>query len=113
MAKGSSPWTIMALIGAVIIFIWALLKSIGIIQSPIWVEMIPVFGGAMAAGGVVQSLREVCKKVDKLEDKVDNVSSKVLIIETALNPPQIKIEGMKPKAFQEEEKVKKRGRKKS
>ncbi|MBU3923494.1 MAG: hypothetical protein KJ592_01105 [Nanoarchaeota archaeon] len=41
------------LLGAVVIIVWALLKSFGIINTPVWVEMLPyLFGGVSIFGAV-------------------------------------------------------------
>ena len=45
-------WDILIIVGAILILGWALLKSLGIIGTPIWVDMIPYFGaGASIIGG--------------------------------------------------------------
>ena len=73
--KRLSIWDITIITGVSLILIWATLKSIGIINSPTWVEMIPYFGislsiigGAYNLGKIKRGIDETQKKVDKLLD---------------------------------------------
>lgn len=77
MAKTSDFWDWLILIGALVILIWALLKSFNLIQSPSWVEMIPYFGGAVSIIGGTYKLGKIKKGIETTEKKVD----KLLVIE--------------------------------
>lgn len=61
--------------GAVSILAWALLKSFHVIQSPVWVEMIPFFGGGV-------SLLALAYHAGKLVQKVDEISERLMQFET-------------------------------
>lgn len=61
--------------GITLIVLWALAKSFGIISSPIWLEMIPVFSGAAALGGVGIAIGKVLNKVDRLVIDVESLNS--------------------------------------
>ena len=63
--------------GIVIIVLWAMAKSFGIINSPIWLEMIPVFSGAAALGGVGIAIGKILNKVDRLVFDVEKIDKKV------------------------------------
>ncbi len=66
-------WDVLIWVGTILILGWALLKSLGIIHSPVWVEMIPYFGfgisivgGAYKLGKIMNSIEDTQKKVSKL-----------------------------------------------
>ena len=63
--------------GIVIIVLWAMAKSFGIINSPIWLEMIPVFSGAAALGGFGIAIGKVLNRVDRLVIDVEKLDKKV------------------------------------
>lgn len=74
-------WTALIIFGALLILIWALLKAIGIIQSPVWVEMIPYVGGGLSIIGGAYKLGKIKKGIEETEEKVD----KILKIEERFN----------------------------
>ena len=66
-------WDYLIYIGAGIILVWALLKSFGVIHSPIWVDMIPYIGIGASLVGVgyrfgkmVEGIRVTDRKVNRL-----------------------------------------------
>ncbi len=87
------------IIGIAIIVLWALAKSFGIIRSPVWLEMIPVFGGAATLGGVGIAIGKVLNRVDRLVADVERLGGK----SQDLNNRVIKIETLlkakKPNSF--------------
>ncbi|MBU3942041.1 MAG: hypothetical protein KKF74_03960 [Nanoarchaeota archaeon] len=66
-------WDILILFGALAILIWALMKTLGIINSPVWVEMIPYFGGAFSIIGGTYKLGKIIKGIEETEQKVDKL----------------------------------------
>lgn len=66
-------WDIIIIIGALAILIWALLKAFSIIQSDMWVEMIPYFGGAFSIIGGAYKLGKIKKGIEETENKVDKI----------------------------------------
>jgi len=75
--EGWNFWDIVALSGAVLILFWATLKSLGILHSPTWIEMIPFFGIgitflgfilgiAYKIGGIMHEIELTGFKVSKL-----------------------------------------------
>lgn len=55
--------TLMAL-GILTVTVWAILKSIGLIHSPDWAGMIPVFGGVVAVIGIcISAEKQECPLV--------------------------------------------------
>jgi len=66
-------WDYLIYIGAAMIIGWALLKSFGVISSPVWVEMLPYLGIGISIAGVgyrfgrmVEGIRNTDRKVNKL-----------------------------------------------
>ena len=75
--EGWNFWDIVALAGAVSILFWATLKSLGVLHSPTWIEMIPFFGIgitflgfilglAYKFGGIINKIESTNFKVGKL-----------------------------------------------
>lgn len=70
MKKELDFWDYLILIGALIILVWALLKALNIIHTPIWVEMLPYFGGGISIIGGSYKLGEIMKGIDDTNKKV-------------------------------------------
>lgn len=69
--KKEDFWNVLIVGGAILILIWALLKSLGIINTPVWVDMIPYFGvGASILGGAYR-LGKIKKGIEETEKKVN------------------------------------------
>ena len=71
--------------GALIIIVWAILKSLHIIQSPVWMEMIPYFGGGMSLLAIAYQAGKLMQKVDEMAMEVRKLagfSERILKIET-------------------------------
>jgi len=71
-------WDLLLYGGAVTLIGWALLKSFGIINTPIWVEMLPyialgvsIFGGAYKFGKMMEGMN---RRLIRTEEKVTNLS---------------------------------------
>ncbi len=58
--------------GVAVIVVWAILKSIGVIQSPTYQEMAPYFGGAAAFGGLIATIRHLGKEIKEFKDETKN-----------------------------------------
>ena len=81
MGKNSDFWDWLIIIGALVILVWALLKSFNIINTPTWIEMIPYFGGAASIIGGTYKLGKIKKGIEITEKKVD----KIITIEERFN----------------------------
>ena len=73
MGAKRSFWDYLIWIGIALILGWALLKSFGIINSPIWVDMIPYFGVGGAAIGGSYKLGKIMNGIEQTEKKVDKL----------------------------------------
>lgn len=79
-------------IGIGIMLLWAIGKSFGWISSPVWVDMIPVYGAAAALSGIsvsigktLQKLDRVISDVERLERTVIEHGERIYMVETKLN----------------------------
>ena len=71
----------MLIITALLIFGWALLKAVGILHSPVWVEMIPYFSVGIGILGGVYKLGKIKQGIDETKINVN----KILVIEQRFN----------------------------
>lgn len=77
-----SKWQILFYVSWTVVAIWLVLKVIGVIQTPIWLEYgIPMGGLLLGAWGIYHNLMENINKLAvgfaTLNVKFDNLSSKV------------------------------------
>lgn len=74
-------WDVLIIGGAILILGWAMLKSLGIIYSPTWIEMIPYLGGGASIIGVAYKIGKVIEVINGIGRDV----SRLLTMETRLN----------------------------
>lgn len=67
MAK-SDLFYYISLAGVVVLIIWAILKSVGIIQSPVWAEMVPFFSIAIVFGGLIMNVRHIGNSLKEFKE---------------------------------------------
>jgi len=68
-------WDYLIWIGIALILIWAILKSIGIINSPIWLEMIPYYGIGISAIGLAYKIGTIKNVIDSTSKNVKRLLS--------------------------------------
>jgi len=75
--------------GILIITLWALGKATGLINSPVWVDMIPVFGVvvtiagiSLKIGAILQKLNQVIIDIGDMQMEIKDIDRRVIIIET-------------------------------
>ena len=68
-----------------IILIWAILKTIGIIQSPIWLEMLPVFVAVFGAGIFYQKVMVIRDTVNDIKEEIKNLEKRISSIEKKID----------------------------
>ncbi len=69
--------TYVAWAGVAIILVYAILKSVGIIHSPTWQEMAPLFGAAAAFGGLISTVGHLGKDIAEMKVEVKEIKSEV------------------------------------
>ena len=90
MAKrGFSFWDLLIYLGLLLLIGWALFKSLGLINSPIWTDMIPYYGIGLAGLGGAYKLGKIMNGINRLlriEDRFNKVEqTHNLCIEGKLN----------------------------
>ena len=73
--KDIDIWDITLFIAALTILIWALLKAIGIINTPVWIEMIPYFGGGLSIVSIAYKFGKIMNGLTILERKMTKLIS--------------------------------------
>jgi hypothetical protein len=68
-----SFWDALLWVGAVLVLVWALLKALGWIHSPVWVEMVPFFGAGASLVGASYKLGKMAKGIEDTQQKVDQL----------------------------------------
>ncbi len=64
-----------------VIAVWIILKMFGVINSPVWIEMIPYVGVVFAAGSFYQLVNSMKIDIFDLKSRTKNVELKVHNIE--------------------------------
>ena len=71
---------------SVILFLgWAFLKSIGIINTPNWVLMIPYFAAGLALLGFVFKAGKISQSIETMGEDIKDLKTKTGEIDTSLN----------------------------
>ncbi len=73
-----------------VIAIWIVLKMFGVINSPVWIEMVPYLGLIFAAGSFYQSVRSMKLDISDFKLRMSGVELKTHNIEKEL--VEVKIE---------------------
>lgn len=66
MTKRISIWDILAWLALAFIVVWLILKTLGIINTPLWLEYSPLYAAAYIAGWQIHKLESVSKRVEEL-----------------------------------------------
>ncbi len=83
--RGLDFWDVIMLIGAVAILFWATLKSLGIIHSPVWVNMIPYFGAGITLIAAVYKFGKMARGIEDTEKNVHKIDSELSNIKCRFN----------------------------
>jgi hypothetical protein len=68
-------WDVVILIGALLILFWAILKLLGVINSPVGIDMLPYFGIGISILGFVYKLGKIMRGVEETERKVNKIAT--------------------------------------
>ena len=71
---GMSFWDYLAWAALIGIVIWLLLKSFGLINTPLWVEYSPIFGAVYIAGWAVEKLKRATEDIKDVKDNLSYVN---------------------------------------
>jgi len=72
-------------LGIAAVTLWALGKAMGWISSPVWVDMIPIFGGVATVAGISVKVGRVLQKLDMVIDDVDRIEDEVKEVDRGVN----------------------------
>ncbi|MEM4263746.1 MAG: hypothetical protein QW666_02515 [Candidatus Woesearchaeota archaeon] len=64
-----------------IVAIWVFLKMIGVIHSPVWIQMVPYAGAIFAAGVFYQFVKSMKRDVYDLKSRMNIIESRTNSIE--------------------------------
>lgn len=67
-----------------VIAIWVFLKMIGVIHSPVWVQMIPYAGAIFAAGTFYQLMKILRIDVFDLKTRMNSIEREITEVKTNL-----------------------------
>ncbi len=69
----ASIWDYLIWIGMLLILGWAFLKSFGIINTAVWIQMVPYYGAGIGGIGIIYKLGKIKKGIETTDSKVDNI----------------------------------------
>jgi hypothetical protein len=79
-------WDVIAWIVLALILIWLILKTFGIINTPLWLQYAPVYGAVYLAGWnihkldvVAQDVRELKRFKDITIEEINKIKHKIII----------------------------------
>ena len=68
-------WDVLAWVVLFGIVVWLILKTLGIINTPLWIEYAPIYGAVYLAGWQIHKLETVASNVRELKKfKQDTIS---------------------------------------
>jgi len=82
MKRSLNFWDILAWIVLGLILLWLILKTLGIINSPLWLEYAPIYGAVYIAGWQIHKLAIVAREVDGLKRFKDATINEINNIKT-------------------------------
>jgi len=78
-------WDVIAWIVLALILIWVILKTLGIINTPLWLQYAPVYGAVYLAGWNIHKLDVVTRDVKELKKFKHVTIEKITRLEHKLN----------------------------
>jgi len=82
MKKKRSFWDVLAWVALGFILVWIILKMLGLISTPLWLEYSPLLAAVYIAGWQMHKLETVAKDVDNLKkfkfatiEKIHNIEN--------------------------------------
>ena len=75
--KRMSFWDVLAWIALLIIIVWLVLKTAGIINTPLWLEYVPIYTAVYIAGWAMHKLDSVADDVKDLKKFKDGTITEI------------------------------------
>lgn len=83
-------WTSMG-----VILLWIILKSVGVINTPITIQLIPYAGGIFAFGVFFQMIKDLKEQIRDIKDDIKGVKEEVKEVKVDLNGVKMDISQIK------------------
>lgn len=77
-----SIWDIIAWLALAFIVVWLILKTLGIINTPLWLEYSPLYAAAYIAGWQISKLGRVAEDVGELKKFKEATINEIHTIKT-------------------------------
>ncbi|HIE30841.1 MAG TPA: DUF1475 domain-containing protein [Methanosarcinales archaeon] len=68
-------------LGIAVVTLWAIGKTMGWISSPVWVDMMPIFGGIATIAGISIKVGRVLQKLDVVIGDVERIEGEIKVID--------------------------------
>ena len=89
--KDIDPWYALFWVGMSITLIWLILKSVGVIQTPVWIQMLPFISAVLGIMGIVKYILKylvIIKVTDlrlgRVEERLTSVENRLTTVERKL-----------------------------
>jgi hypothetical protein len=83
-------WDYLAWICLAGIAIWVILKVLGIINTPIWLEYSPLYGAVYLAGWYMNKLERAIVDIKDMKTDISNMKTDISNIKTEINSMKTK-----------------------
>ena len=80
--KNSKIWDYLAWLALAYIFVWLILKMLGVIHTPVLIEYSPLLCAVYIAGNAIQKLKRSVEDIAELKKETKCIKEKVIKIET-------------------------------
>ena len=95
MVKKINIWDVLAWVSLVVIIIWVVLKITGVINTPLWLEYVPVYCAVYIAGWQIHKLHSVAEDVKGLKNFKDATIKEISSLKEVNNPTGITLRSVK------------------
>lgn len=89
MASGISIWDVLFWLALIILFVWLVLKLSGVIQSPLWQDLLPLGGAAilflLSAWGKLSKIDNIETEVRRINFRLEKFKENLIEIRTEHN----------------------------
>ena len=77
MAKNKNVWDKLAWIVLLLILVWLVLKVLGIINTPLWLEYSPLFGAVYLAGWAISKLDSATNDIKEMNNEIKDMKEEI------------------------------------
>ena len=84
-------WSLLMKWGAIMILVWAFGKSVGVIQSPRAVEMLPYIGGGLGLLGAGTKIGRIFEKIENMGKNLNGLKRDFFLVRNMVDVHETKI----------------------